>query len=368
MIVGKRNLSGGAALDVFISYSRENRDVVERLVGAVMQAGYTVWWDKDVPPHLSYADVITQQIKESKAAIVIWSGGAGSSQWVRAEADLAREHGKLIQASVDGTTPPLPFNQIQFVSIADWQGEADHPGWLKIRESLLSLCGPGAGAPIVPSQPPAPVPTQPPAPPPTSPPIAPPAASQPPSPFPTTPPSHTPAKGGSPVILGIIILSVAVLLVVGILTWMRSRTTPAGQAAATKVEEGRHRESLNDPANGGTMIVPQRLVTLGGPGPYQAACRRGQVSGLDPNGDNFLALRTRPGADGLPLEELGPGRRVLVCDSGSAQGRAWVGIVYGPDDPGRACGVRLPDAAARPYRGPCNSGWVSASFVALAGE
>lgn len=46
--------------------------------------------------------------------------------------------------------PPLPFNQIQFAEIGDWQGEAEHPGWSKVKASLRYLCGhrDGTRAPV----------------------------------------------------------------------------------------------------------------------------------------------------------------------------------------------------------------------------
>ena len=138
-------------VDVFISYSRSNQDVVARLAEAVQAEGYSVWWDAELPPHLSYGDVITEKIGAAKAAIVVWSQAAAASEWVRAEADVARGQKKLIQTSVDDRMPPMPFNQIQFASIGDWNGEADHPGWRKVKASLAALCGPSeAGAGPVP--------------------------------------------------------------------------------------------------------------------------------------------------------------------------------------------------------------------------
>ena len=127
--------------DVFISYSRENQALVRRLAEAVKREGYSVWWDDELPPHLSYSDVITDKIGSAKAAIVVWSEGAASSEWVRAEADVARNQKKLIQTSIDERMPPMPFNQIQFASIGDWHGEDDHPGWRKVKASLEALCG-----------------------------------------------------------------------------------------------------------------------------------------------------------------------------------------------------------------------------------
>lgn len=59
-------------VDVFISYSRDNQSVVRKLADAVKAEGYSVWWDDELPPHLSYGDVITEKIAEAKAAIVVW--------------------------------------------------------------------------------------------------------------------------------------------------------------------------------------------------------------------------------------------------------------------------------------------------------
>jgi hypothetical protein len=129
-------------VDVFISYSREDRAAVARLAGAVEAAGYDVWWDDDLPPHMSYGDVITAKIGAAKAAIVVWSKSSVQSEWVRAEADVARNQKKLIQTALDNVMPPLPFNQIQFAEMGDWQGEPDHPGWRKVKASLSELCGP----------------------------------------------------------------------------------------------------------------------------------------------------------------------------------------------------------------------------------
>ncbi|QLC26632.1 TIR domain-containing protein [Parasphingopyxis algicola] len=134
-------------VDIFISYSRDNQRDVRRLAEKCRALGYSVWWDEELPPHKSYGDVITEKIGMAKAAIVVWSKTAVASEWVRAEADIARNQKKLIQSALDETPPPLPFNQIQFVMLDDWRGEDDHTGWRKIRESLFELCGPpGDGA------------------------------------------------------------------------------------------------------------------------------------------------------------------------------------------------------------------------------
>jgi hypothetical protein len=59
---------------------------------------------------------------------------------------MARNQSKLIQTAIDNVMPPLPFNQIQYAEIGDWNGEAEHPGWRKIKASLADLCGPPGAA------------------------------------------------------------------------------------------------------------------------------------------------------------------------------------------------------------------------------
>src|SRR5687767_650664 len=145
-------------VDVFISYSRANQAAVARLAEAVAAEGYSVWWDAELPAHRPYGDVITEQIGDAKAAIVVWSQSAAASEWVRAEADVARGQKKLIQTSIDGVMPPMPFNQIQFAAIGDWRGEPDHPGWRKVKASLDALCGPRDAD----DRPPMPIPAAPP--------------------------------------------------------------------------------------------------------------------------------------------------------------------------------------------------------------
>lgn len=129
-------------VDVFISYSRADQEKVGMLARMIASEGYQVWWDADLPPHMSYGDVITAKIGAAKAAVVVWSETAAASEWVRAEADVARNQKKLIQTAIDEIIPPLPFNQIQCAMIGDWNGEADHHGWNKVKQSLVALCGP----------------------------------------------------------------------------------------------------------------------------------------------------------------------------------------------------------------------------------
>lgn len=90
----------------------------------------------------------------------------------------------------------------------------------------------------------------------------------------------------------------------------------------------------------------------------------GVVSGLNPDGENFLAVRAAPTTQASKMDELHEGDGLWFCDG--TQDRQWVGVVYSPHGaPDLNCGVSSPVPEIVPYTGPCRSGWVSARYVTL---
>jgi adenylate cyclase len=128
--------------DLFVSYARQDQQTAARVAQCLGDAGYQVWRDDQLPAHRAYSDVIEERLKGAKAVIVLWSAEAARSQWVRAEADAARIAGTLVQASLDGSLPPMPFNQIQCADLQRWSGEAAAPGWRKLLDSIAALAPP----------------------------------------------------------------------------------------------------------------------------------------------------------------------------------------------------------------------------------
>src|SRR5580658_4619759 len=112
---------------VFISYARSTARAAQGVAAALRRLGFEVWRDDELPPHLDYTDVIAEQLRAAKAVVVIWSAEAAKSQWVRAEANVAREAGTLVQLRVDDAKLPLPFDQIQCADLSHWSGQRTHP-------------------------------------------------------------------------------------------------------------------------------------------------------------------------------------------------------------------------------------------------
>jgi adenylate cyclase len=144
--------------DVFISYARPTLAQAQAVAQALRGAGFQVWFDEDLPAHRPYSDVIEERLRAAKAVVVLWSAAAARSEWVRSEANLARQENKLVQLSVDGARLPMPFDQIQCPDLTHWSGDDSASGWRKIVESVAALVGEAHAAPAArPSPSPSPV-------------------------------------------------------------------------------------------------------------------------------------------------------------------------------------------------------------------
>ncbi len=133
--------------DVFISYARSTEAEAHRIAQALRSLGYDVWRDDDLPAHRAYADVIEERLATAKAVVVVWSAEAVKSQWVRSEANRARDEGKLVQLRLDGAALPMPFDQIQCADLTGWSGDEGAPAWRKVVASVADLAGgPGSTA------------------------------------------------------------------------------------------------------------------------------------------------------------------------------------------------------------------------------
>jgi adenylate cyclase len=134
--------------DVFLSYARPSADMAARIAAALRAESYSVWLDEELPAHRAYADVIAAELDSARAVLVIWSKAAAQSQWVRSEANRAREKGNLVQARLDGTRLPMPFDQIQCAELVRSGEVATGTGWKSITGAIAALIHGEASAPI----------------------------------------------------------------------------------------------------------------------------------------------------------------------------------------------------------------------------
>ena len=127
--------------DIFISYARVDRERARALATALDLEGWSVWWDRDIPPGRTFDDVIEEALSAAKCVIVLWSRDSVRSEWVKAEASDASRRHLLVPVLADEVTPPLEFRRIQSAALFDWDNLPANPDWSHLCKSLGSLVG-----------------------------------------------------------------------------------------------------------------------------------------------------------------------------------------------------------------------------------
>ena len=131
--------------DVFISYAREDRARADQIARGLQAMGHECFWDTDIPPGQTWADYIEGKLSACKAVIVLWSAHSTGSQWVREEARMGRDKGKLIPAMLDNSPAPFGFGEVQAANLSTWRGEPNHPDWVRFAGAVdAAVRGPNA--------------------------------------------------------------------------------------------------------------------------------------------------------------------------------------------------------------------------------
>jgi TolB-like protein len=129
---------------LFISYSRTDRDAIERLAAALEAVGHSVWWDRHIRGGASFAKDIEAQLVKADAIIVVWSHDANASDWVKDEAVYARDKGTLIPICLTDCEAPLGFRQYQVIDFQEWKGDAGAPEVQSMLGAIAGLMGDAA--------------------------------------------------------------------------------------------------------------------------------------------------------------------------------------------------------------------------------
>jgi len=170
-------MGGWAMTDVFISYSRGDRERVRVIADALTARGLKVWWDPEITTGAEFRFEITQELDASRAVVVVWSSNSVSSRFVCDEADVGAQRESLIPVLLELVDIPLGFRQIQTADLSRWRGRKKDPAFrefLDVVEDMVRATpkrkraakpkgkaaqpmGPSEGAPPAPEPAPAPV-------------------------------------------------------------------------------------------------------------------------------------------------------------------------------------------------------------------
>jgi hypothetical protein len=126
--------------DIFISYNHNDKTKAEFFAHAFEQAGWSVFWDKDIPPGQTFDQYIGEQLQRAKCIVVLWSEESVHSDWVKEEAQRGVQRQILVPVLIDEVPPPLGFGRIEAAVLFDWKGDAaegEFQNLLKAIEKLI---------------------------------------------------------------------------------------------------------------------------------------------------------------------------------------------------------------------------------------
>lgn len=127
--------------DVFISYKSERRPAAQHLADIIEAHGFSVWFDYDLVPGKNFGRRIEEELRASKAAVVLWCSMSVTSEWVQDEADLAKKLGRFVPARMESCEPPLGFRRDDFVDISAWDGDPRSALLDRLFDRLETLVG-----------------------------------------------------------------------------------------------------------------------------------------------------------------------------------------------------------------------------------
>jgi len=137
--------------DIFISYAREDRGRAKQLAEALKGQGWSVFWDRTIPPGKTWREVIAKALHKARCVVVAWSEASIQSHWVCEEAEEGRERDILVPVFFDEVRPPIGFGSIQAASLMNWDGRPTAEEFQQLVSAVAEIIG-------SPKQPDAPLP------------------------------------------------------------------------------------------------------------------------------------------------------------------------------------------------------------------
>jgi hypothetical protein len=97
-----------------------------------------VWWDRHIGTGHEFAAEIEIALEKSDLIVVAWSKHAAKSPWVRDEAAVGRDRGRLFPVIIDGGQAPIGFRQFQALDLSGWKGRDKDPRTGQLIEAVNS--------------------------------------------------------------------------------------------------------------------------------------------------------------------------------------------------------------------------------------
>lgn len=125
--------------DIFISYSRNDRDRCTAIRDHLEALKVSVWFDAGIGAGSSFDREIEREIEAAKALLVLWTEESAESDWVRNEARTGKERSGLIAVQLRPCQLPLEFRSVQAEVLEEGAEGTDNLVWLNILNRIGEL-------------------------------------------------------------------------------------------------------------------------------------------------------------------------------------------------------------------------------------
>ena len=129
--------------DIFVSYASADRDRARAIAQALTEHGWSVWWDRTIPPGKQFDEVIEEALDAARCVVVLWSKASVASTWVKTEAAEAMRRKILVPVLIEDVKIPLEFRRLQAADLSHWNGEKAHEELQKFFSSIDTNVGQG---------------------------------------------------------------------------------------------------------------------------------------------------------------------------------------------------------------------------------
>lgn len=103
---------------VFISYSRDDRDLVVRVVEALRTKGLEVWFDAQISTGTDWDEVLEKQIIEADNMVLFLSKTSVASDYVKNELFFAQQNGTIVNpVLIEPCQLPLAMARMHYVDL-----------------------------------------------------------------------------------------------------------------------------------------------------------------------------------------------------------------------------------------------------------
>lgn len=141
--------------DIFLSYASEDQVQVRLLAEALIQVGWSVFWNRTIPRGKTWQEVLEEELAAARGLVVVWSAKSVKRKWVIDEVDEGvRKRLPIFQVLIDRVMPPLEFRSKQTVNLSAWDGDTKAFAFQNLVRQIRNILGqPARLAPLQPTPP-----------------------------------------------------------------------------------------------------------------------------------------------------------------------------------------------------------------------